>query len=81
MRLGLALLGHLYTVAIKEWGVGLPSNPVKNIRRPAPGPGRNRRLTPDEEFSILAAVDEHSNPMLGWIVRIALETGMRLLRS
>ncbi len=77
VRLDLALLGHLYTVAIKEWGVGLPSNPVMNIRRPAPGPGRNRRLTPDEEVGILEAVDGHSNPMLGWIVRIALETGMR----
>lgn len=78
VRLDLALLGHLYTVAIKEWGVGLPSNPVMNIRRPAPGPGRNRRMTPKEEASILTAVDAHSNPMLGWIVRIALETGMRL---
>lgn len=39
VRLDLALLGHLYTVAIKEWGVGLPSNPVMNIRRPAPGRG------------------------------------------
>ncbi len=78
VRLDLALLGHLYTVAIKEWGVGLPSNPVMNIRRPAPGPGRNRRMTPEEEASILSAVDAHSNPMLGWIVRIALETGMRL---
>ncbi len=77
VRLDLALLGHLYTVAIKEWGVGLPSNPVMNIRRPAPGPGRNRRMTPDEEAGILTAVDIHSNPMLGWIVRIALETGMR----
>ena len=77
VRLDLALLGHLYTVAIKEWGVGLPSNPVMNIRRPAPGPGRNRRMTPEEEAGILTAVDAHSNPMLGWIVRIALETGMR----
>ncbi len=77
VRLDLALLGHLYTVAIKEWGVGLPANPVMNIRRPAPGPGRNRRMTPEEESTILAAVDAHSNPMLGWIVRIALETGMR----
>ena len=25
----------------------------------------------------MAAVDNHSNPMLGWIVRLALETGMR----
>lgn len=27
VRLDLALLGHLFTVAIKEWGVGLPSDP------------------------------------------------------
>ena len=77
VRLDLALLGHLFTVAIKEWGIGLPSNPVMNIRRPAPGPGRNRRLTGDEEKRLLAAIDLHSNPMLRWIVRIALETGMR----
>jgi integrase len=78
VRLDLALLGHLFTVAIKEWGVGLPSNPVFNIRRPAPGAGRNRRLSEEEERRLLAAVDRHSNPMLSWIVRIALETGMRL---
>jgi integrase len=77
VRLDLALLGHMYTVAIKEWGIGLPSNPVLNIRRPTPGPGRNRRLSAEEEKKLLAAVDEHSNPMLRWIVRIALATGMR----
>lgn len=77
VRLDLALLGHMFTMAIKEWGLGLPFNPVLNIRRPAPGPGRNRRLTDDEETRLLAAVDKHSNPMLRWIVRIALETGMR----
>jgi len=77
VRLDLALLGHMLTIAIKEWGVGLPVNPVTNIRRPAPGPGRNRRLLQKEEERLLAAVDGHSNPMLGWIVRIALESGMR----
>jgi len=77
VRLDLALLGHLFTIAIKEWGIGLPSNPVMNIRRPVPGPGRNRRLSPEEEIRLLASVDQHSNPMLRWIVRIALETGMR----
>lgn len=78
VRLELALLGHLFTVAIKEWGIGLPFNPVSNIRRPAPGAGRNRRLTPAENKRLLAAVDAYSNPMFSWIVRIALETGMRL---
>ncbi len=78
VRLELALLGHLFTIAIKEWSIGLPANPVANIRRPAPGAGRNRRLTPDEQKRLLATADRHSNPMFGWIVRIAVETGMRL---
>ena len=77
VRLELALLGHLFTVAVKEWGLGLSYNPVLNVRRPAPGAGRNRRLNPVEEARLLEAVDKHSNPMLRWIVRIALETGMR----
>jgi integrase len=77
VRLDLALLGHMLTIAIKEWGVNLPSNPVTNIRRPAPGAGRNRRLSPEEEARLLDAVDQHSNPMISWVVRIALETGMR----
>jgi len=77
VRLEMALLGHLFTIAVKEWGIGLPFNPVLNVRRPAPGAGRNRRLDADEEAKLLAAVDAHSNPMLRWIVRAALETGMR----
>jgi integrase len=77
VRLDMALLGHMFTIAIKEWGISLPSNPLLNVRKPAPGPGRNRRLAADEELCLLTAVDRHSNPMLGWIVRIALETGMR----
>lgn len=77
VRLELALMGHLYNVAIKEWGLGLAYNPVANVRRPSPGAGRNRRLSPAEEAALLEAVDAHSNPMLRWIVRIAIETGMR----
>ena len=77
VRLELALIGHLFTIAIKEWGIGLTVNPILNIRRPTPGPGRNRRLTIEEEERLMAAVNSHTNPMLGWIVRIAVETGMR----
>lgn len=78
VRLELALLSHLFTIAIKEWGMGLPVNPVGNIRRPAPGAGRNRRLTSEETQRLRHAVASSSNPMLGWIVQIAQETGMRL---
>jgi len=77
VRLELALIGHLFTVAVKEWGLGLPFNPMLNLRRPPPGPGRNRRLSASEESRLLSEVDAYSNPMLGWIVRIAIETGMR----
>ena len=77
VRLELALLSHLFTIAIKEWRVGLFYNPVSNIRKPAPGKGRDRRLSTDEEVVLFQACDRHSNPMLGWIARIALHTGMR----
>ena len=77
VRLELALLSHLFTTAIREWNLGLTYNPVLNIRKPAPAPGRNRRLTQDEEERMLNAVDRHSNPMFGWIVKTALFTAMR----
>ena len=78
VRLELALLSHLFTIAIKEWGIGLIYNPVANIRKPSPGRGRDRRLVDDEEERLLTACDQHSNPMLGWMVRLALYTAMRL---
>jgi integrase len=77
VRLELALLGHLYTVATKEWGLGLVYNPVANIRRPSPSRGRNRRVTWREARRLLESCDSHSNPMLGWVVRLALYTAMR----
>jgi len=77
VRVELALLSNLFTVAIQEWGLGLTHNPVTTIRKPSPGRGRDRRLTADEEKRLLETVDRHSNPMLGWIVRLAIETGMR----
>lgn len=40
VRRELALLGQVFTVAIKEWGIGFTANPVQSIRRPAPGARR-----------------------------------------
>jgi len=77
VRLELALLSHLYTVAIQEWGIGLVYNPVSTIRKPSAGQGRNRRLSREEEKRLLKVCSEHSNPYLSWIVQIALYTGMR----
>lgn len=77
VRLELATLSHLYSTAIKEWGLGLIANPVQNVRKPTAGKGRTRRLSKAEEKRLLAAVDMNTNPFLGWIVRIALYTAMR----
>lgn len=76
VRLELAFLGHLFEVAKEEWKVGLPYNPVKNVSRPK-SHKRVRRLSPEEETKLFAALDLYSNPMLGWLVRIAIETAMR----
>jgi integrase len=76
VRLELAVVSHLWTVATREWGMALPANPVQQIRRPV-GAARTRRLQGDEEQRLLAACDDARNPMLGWIVRVALETAMR----
>lgn len=77
VRLELAFLSHLYTVAIQEWGMGLAFNPVANIRKPSPSEGRNRRLAPEEELRLFEALEQHSNPMLCWVAKIALYTAMR----
>lgn len=73
VRLELALLSHVYSVAVTEWGLSL-DNPVRRIRKPkAPG-GRTRRPTAEE----LDAISEQlpSNEMRVF-VRLAAETAMR----
>ena len=50
---------------------------MANIRKPSPGKGRDRRLSAVEEKRLRKAVVGYSNPMLGWIFEIALQTGMR----
>ena len=77
VRLELALISHLYSTAIMEWGLGLTINPVNNVKKPSPGKGRNRRLEDDEERRLILACEEHSNPLLAWIVELALYTAMR----
>jgi hypothetical protein len=66
VRLELSLLSHLFTIAIKEWRVGLFYNPVSNIRKPAPAKGRDRRLTADEEQALFKACDKHPERNKKW---------------
>ncbi|GAB3675173.1 hypothetical protein GCM10028792_12720 [Salinisphaera aquimarina] len=55
VRVELALLSHVFEMAIREWRLGLTLNPASAIRWPAPGAGRDRRLAADEEQRLLEA--------------------------
>ena len=75
-RKDLVLLGHVFEVARKEWGIHV-HNPVRDIRLPPNGRPRDRRLRAGEELRLLAACKEARNPWLLPIVQLALETAMR----
>lgn len=80
VRLELALLSHLYTIAIAEWSLPL-EHVFKTLSKPKPGPGRDRRLIGDEEVRLLAALNRPeargASVWLGACIRLAIETGMR----
>jgi len=60
----LVILSHALDTAQKEWGIYLPRNPVKLVRRPARPNGRTRRLAPGEENKLLEATGESRNALL-----------------
>jgi len=74
VRHELALLSHLFTIAVKEWGMASLANPVRQIRMPKMPAGRDRRLKNGELERVLAASE---SVMLPPVAGLALETGMR----
>lgn len=74
--------------ARREWGIHI-ENPVELVKRPPKARARDRRLTPDEERYLLAALTPAPrredgtfetaprNPWLLPLMRLALETAMR----
>lgn len=76
VRLMLLLVSAIFRHARREWGYKL-ENPVSEIRVPTPAPGRLRRLSGDEEVRLIDALSGCRRPVMGLLVRFALETGMR----
>jgi integrase len=74
----LVLLGHVFKVAMQDWGIVLAhGNPIDSVRKPKIGNNRrDRRLNADEESQLFSACNEYGEPLPS-IVTIALETGMR----
>lgn len=75
IRLELALISHLYTVARTAWGMPYLANPVSLAKtaRPRLPAGRNRRLREGEEERLLEAASAAFRPVIRW----ALATAMR----
>lgn len=73
VRLDLAIIGHLYTIARTEWGMEALPSPLKAIRKPPAGGGRERRLEAGEEVRLLRAAAASLRPL----IVLALETAMR----
>jgi integrase len=70
----LAIISHFFTICKKEWGYDV-SNPVLSIRRPTNPEPRERRFSSEELDKIFTC--NRTNPHMKFIVRLALETGMR----
>ena len=70
-------ISHAIEIATREWGLWLPRNPVKLVRRPPVPRGRTRRLKEGEEQRLLDACDRGRTPLLKPLIIMAIETGMR----
>lgn len=74
IKLELAIISHLYSVARAEWGFESLENPIRYLRMPKLPNGRTRRVS-DSEIQLLI---EHScSKELPNILKLAVETGMR----
>lgn len=76
VRLEMSLLSSFFDISRIEWGL-CDSNPVTNVKKPKPAPGRDRLPTPREERLILRYAHAHPNPDLYSIIVLAIETAMR----
>lgn len=73
----LQLLGHVFTMAMRKWGLALPCNPVEQIQKPAPSKARDRALTDGQRTHLLYECGQCATPWIKPAVMFALETGAR----
>ncbi|WP_043350477.1 tyrosine-type recombinase/integrase [Cupriavidus basilensis] len=73
----LQLLGHVFSVAIREWAIALPANPVSLVSKPSAGKPRDRVLTPTQREALVGSCGQCQNPWIKPVVVFALETAAR----
>jgi integrase len=74
IRLHLAVLSHLYTVAQSEWGYEHLQNPVLHLTRPKLPRVRETRIS-DHDIDLL--IQNTKSSYLPCLIKLALYTGMR----
>lgn len=74
LRLELAILSNLFTVAANEWGYENLTNPTTKVKLPKLPSGRVKRISA-EELELI--IQNSCSPFLKPIVILAVETGMR----
>ena len=74
IRLHLAVLSHLYTIAQSEWGFENVQNPVKNLCRPRLISSTTKRIT-DKDIQLL--IKNTYSPDLPLLIQLGLLSGMR----
>lgn len=72
----LAVLSHLFTMAIKEWG-WIEENPLRKVTKPKEPRGRVRFLSDDERCRLLNECLKSESQYLYTAVVLALSTGGR----
>ena len=72
----LAVMSHMFSIAVKEWG-WLEDNPMRKVRKPKEPRGRVRALSDDERKALLDACKKSTNDYIYPVVVLALSTGMR----
>ncbi len=77
VRLEMAVISHLCTVAISEWSLPIERNWIVKGLLPKPGDSRARRLLGDEESRLLAAAHDSYAKNLPLAIKLAILTGMR----
>ena len=77
VRIELALISHLFSIAVTDWGFDRLENPVKTMRKPKLSRGRDRRFKSGEEERLLACCEANGKRWLKLTIIVAVETAMR----
>jgi len=73
----MAVLSHALKIAADEWGLAIPVDKFRAVRKPSPPSGRTRRLEAGERERLEQALLACRNPLFSSVFAFALATGMR----